>query len=96
MKPSDICYAICVFVCAAGSAVAQGDFFFTFLDGGPNVNQSASFQVGDTGSLYVYWTTNGPADADLSVGATIDVISDTAGIIEFTAAQTFDYLITFQ
>jgi len=76
------------------SVNAQGDFFFSFTDGGTNADQSMDFSVGDTGSLYIYWSTNGPADSDLSVGAFIDVLSDTAGVISFTAAETFDFDIT--
>ena len=76
------------------SVSAQGDFFFSFTEGGANMDQKGEFEVGDSGSLYVYWSTNGPADSDLSVGAFIDVFTDVAGVIEFTAAETFDYQIT--
>ena len=51
------------------------------------------FEVGDTGSLWIYWSTNGPADSDLEIGAFIDVLSSNSGVIEFTAAQTFDFEI---
>lgn len=44
-------------------------------------------------TIWVYWSTNGPADSDLSVGALIDVTTSTPGIIEFTAAETFDYTL---
>ena len=70
---------------------AVGDFFFSFQQNGPNNNQVQGFNPGDTGTLWIYWSTNGPADSDLDVGAFIDVISSTPGIIEFTAAETFDY-----
>ena len=79
---------------SVGSVSAQGDFFFSFAEGGSNGDQSMDFNVGDNGSLYVYWSTNGPADSDLSVGAFIDVMSSSAGVIEFTAAETFDFAIT--
>ena len=75
----------------ASSVFAQGDFFFSFDQGGPNIDQSRNFNVGDSGSLWVYWSTNGPADSDLEVGAFIDVFSTNSGVIEFTAAETFDY-----
>ena len=78
---------------SAGSVVAQGDFFFTFAPGGANADNTGTFDVGDTGSLIVYWSTNGPNDSDLDVGAFIDVTSSTAGVIEFTAAETFDFEI---
>lgn len=77
------------------SALADhSDFFFSFSEGGVNGNQTMDFATGDTGSLFVYWSTNGPADSDLSVGAFIDVFTDTAGVIQFTSAETFDYQIT--
>ena len=70
---------------------AVGDFFFSFQQNGPNNNQVQGFNPGDTGTLWIYWSTNGPADSNLDVGAFIDVISSTSGVIEFTAAETFDY-----
>ena len=79
---------------SVSSVSAQGDFFFSFAEGGANENQTGEFAVGDSGSLFVYWSTNGPNDSDLNVGAFIDVFSSTSGVIEFTAAETFDYEIT--
>ena len=76
---------------ASCNVIAQGDFFFSFTAGGANSDQSMDFDVGDTGSLWVYWSTNGPADSDLDLGAIIDVFSSTSGVIEFTAAETFDF-----
>ena len=77
----------------ANNVAAQGDFFFSFATDGPNSDQTAEYQVGDTGSLWVYWSTNGPANSDLSVGAFIDVMSSTSGVVEFTAAKTYDYAV---
>ena len=74
----------------SSSVWAQSDFFFSFEQGGQNTDQSRAFNVGESGSLWVYWSTNGPADSDLDVGAIIDVFTD-GGVIEFTAAETFDY-----
>ena len=70
---------------------AVGDFFFSFQQNGPNNNQVQGFNPGDTGTLWIYWSTNGPADSDLNVGAFIDIFSSTSGVIEFTSAETFDY-----
>ena len=86
--------ALLISIFFAGGVAAQGDFFFSFVEGGANSDQSMDFHVGDTGSLWVYWSTNGPADSDLNVGAFIDVFTSESGVIEFTAAQTFDYDIT--
>ena len=89
-----IVLAIAIIAVGFGSAVAQSDFFFSFDQGGPNADQSATFNVGDTGSLWIYWSTNGPADSSLNVGAFIDLLSSNTGVIEFTQAETFDYDIT--
>ena len=94
MNVKNLCLVLAIAVMSAGSVSAQGDFFFSFTEGGSNGDQAMDFNVGDTGSLYVYWSTNGPSDSDLNVGAFIDVMSTTAGIIQFTAAETFDYEIT--
>ena len=76
---------------SVSSVSAQSDFFFSFTQGGTNGDQSADFAVGESGSLWVYWSTNGPADSDLDVGAFIDVFTSASGVLEFTAAETFDY-----
>ena len=93
MNVKNLCLVMAVAVMSAGSVSAQGDFFFSFTEGGSNSDQSMEFNVGDNGSLFVYWSTNGPSDSDLDVGAFIDVFSSTSGVIEFTAAETFDYEI---
>ena len=79
-----------------GGPPALGDFFFSFQQDGPNNNQVQAFNSGDTGILWVYWSTNGPADSNLNPGAFIDVMTSTPGIIEFTAAETFDYELLFE
>ena len=95
MNFTSVSSVIVLMVAISSSQVAaQSDFFFSFDRGGPNVDQTMNFEVGDTGSLWIYWTTNGPADSDLDTGAFIDVISSNSGVIEFTQAQTFDYDIT--
>ena len=88
--------SLATFILAMGvnSIWAQGDFFFTFQKGESNSDQEAFFQLGDSGSLWIYWSTNGPADSDLNVGAFIDIFTSESGIIEFTAAETFDFELT--
>ena len=94
MNVRNFSLVLAIAVMSVGSVSAQGDFFFSFTEGGTNGDQAMDFEVGDTGSLYVYWSTNGPSDSDLNVGAFIDVFSSTSGVIEFTAAETFDYVIS--
>ena len=91
MNLKNLSLVMAIAVMSVGSVSAQGDFFFSFAQDGANADQSMDFNIGDTGSLWVYWSTNGPADSDLSVGAFLDIFSSTAGVIEFTGAETFDY-----
>lgn len=94
MKSFQMSVALLISVVMVSSVSAQGDFFFSFTEGGANEDQTSNFDVGDKGSLWVYWSTNGPADSDLNVGAFLDIMSSNSGVIEFTAAETFDYEIT--
>ena len=91
MRRRNLFLSLSIFILGYNSVFAQSDFFFSFDQAGPNTNQSRDFNVGDSGSLWIYWSTNGPADSDLDVGAFIDVFTSTSGVIEFTAAETFDY-----
>ena len=79
------------------SVVAQGADFFWTLGDGPVVNGDVSddgFSVGDSGSLFLYYTTNGPAMSELNVGGFLDFATSTSDVIEFTAAEAFDFNIT--
>ena len=91
MNVRNFSLVLAIAVMSVGSVSAQSDFFFSFTEGGTNGDQSMAFDSGGSGSLYIYWSTNGPANSDLDVGAFIDVATSTAGIIEFTAAETFDF-----
>ena len=93
MNVKNLFLVMAIAVMSVGSVSAQGDFFFAFNQGDANADAAATFNVGDTGQLWVYWSTNGPNDSDLNVGAFIDVLSSNTGVIEFTAAETFDYEI---
>ena len=79
------------------SVKAQGpaDFFYSAggVESGLVVNGDLDLTVtlGDTVSIYGFWSTNGPADTDLSVGAGFDIATSVDGIIEFNAAETFDF-----
>ena len=91
MRRCNFFLSLSIFFLSYSTVFAQSDFFFSFDQEGPNTNQSRDFNVGDSGSLWIYWSTNGPADSELTVGAFIDVFTSNSGVIEFTAAETFDY-----
>lgn len=79
------------------SVKAQGpaDFFYSAggLGSGLVVNGDLDLEVtlGDTVSIYGYWSTNGPADTNLDVGAGFDIATSADGIIGFDSAETFDF-----
>ena len=81
----------------SGIAAGQTDFFLSFNDlnqGAVNEDAVASFNPGDSGTIYIYWTTNGPADSDISTGAFVDLNTSQTGVIEFTAAETLEFDVT--
>lgn len=46
---------------------------------------------GDTGSLFLYYSTNGPINSNIELGAFLDIQTSKPGIINFTNAETFDF-----
>ena len=82
---------------SSGVACSQTDFFLSFNDlnqGATNSDAVASFSPGDTGTLYLYWSTNGPADSNIDTGAFVDLQTSLSDVIEFTAAESFDFNVT--
>ncbi len=84
---------------SAGTALGSGfaDFFFSFQNlnsGAVNGHASTTMNVGDTGSLYMYYTTNGPADSDINVGAFLDIATSVSGVIGFTGSEAYNFDIT--
>lgn len=79
-------------------AKGQADLFFAAgsIDSGLVVNQDLDLTVnlGDTVSIYAFWSTNGPANSDLDTGAGFDFQTSQSGIIGFDSATTFDFDIT--
>ena len=71
------------------------DFFYSAggLDSGLVVNGDLDLTVtlGDSVSIYGFWSTNGPADSNLDTGAGLDLVTSVDGIIEFNAAETLDF-----
>ena len=81
----------------SGVAAGQTDFFLSFNDlnqGAVNADAAASFNAGDSGTIFIYWSTNGPADSDISTGASVDLQTSQTGVIEFTSAETLDFDVT--
>ena len=76
--------SIVVTLFAAGSTFAQGgDFFWStqgLNEGAMNGDADVKLFVGDTASLFLYYTTNGPAMSELDTGAFLDVGQTLAGI----------------
>lgn len=93
MNLRHLSFALSIALLGVLNVHAQGDFFFTSSQGGANQDQTVNLDVGDSGSLWLYWSTNGPADSDL-FGGFIDIFTSNSGVIEFTAAETFDYDFT--
>ena len=78
----------------SGVACGQNDFFLSFdglNEGATNSDAVESFSPGDSGTLYLYWSTNGPADSNVDTGAFVDLETSLSGVIEFTAAESFDF-----
>ena len=71
----------------------QRDFFWSFSKDNV-INQDTveqKFFTGDSGTVYLYYTTSGPSKSDLRTGAFIDIELTQPGVIEFTGARTFDF-----
>jgi hypothetical protein len=91
----------CVFLVALASVPAQvngqTDFFFSFQglnQGASNTSVAGEFEPGDTGTLFIYYTTNGPANSDIRTGAFLDVATAQSGVIRFTSASTLNFNIS--
>jgi hypothetical protein len=71
------------------------DFFWsTFGLNSGAVNSSmpvAFFSEGSSGSLFLYYDT---MTSEMDTGAFLDIATSTPGVIEFTAAESFDFPIT--
>ncbi|MEM7248331.1 MAG: hypothetical protein AAF533_23555 [Acidobacteriota bacterium] len=78
-------------------AQAQGgDFFWStqpLNSGAPNGDLVADYTVGDTGTLYIYWTTNGPSASEMDTGGGLDITTSAAGVIQFLTAETHEFPI---
>ena len=85
-----------------GASLAHGqtgptDFFWSTNGLGQGaVNSDANVVLdadAQTGSIFLYFSTNGSSDTNLEVGALLDVCASRPGVIRFTGAETFDFEI---
>ncbi len=91
-----LCAAIAILGC--GNAYAQTDFFWSLNDlngGATNTDLVTEFEPGESGTLFLYYSTNGPADSDIDTGAFLDIATSQDGVIQFASAQTLDFNISF-
>ena len=89
--------AVALLTLGPGDTFAQSDFFWSFNglnQGATNSNATGEFSPGSSGSIFLYYSTNGPANSDLSVGAFLDISTSESGIVRFTGAETFDFGIS--
>ena len=85
----------------ANCSVAQFDYDYFWSnrslgEGAVNEPQKIEVQVGQVVPLYLYWTTNGPADSDISAGCGVDVSTSEPGVIRFESAESYNIDILVQ
>ena len=91
MNPRNIPTVLILIALSTSSVFAQGDFFWSTSDlnsGATNSAADLSLIVGDTASLYLYYST---AVSELDTGAGLDLSLTNNGVVNFTAAETFDF-----
>jgi len=72
------------------------DFFWSTRnigEGAINDDAKLNMEVGESETLYLYYTTNGPSDADINDGFSINVATTTPGIITFDDGGSFSFPI---
>ena len=93
MNVRNFAMVLAVVAMSASSVFAQGDFFWStsaLNSGATNSAAEVEGEVGDSGSLYLYYST---ANSELDTGAGLDLSFTSNGIVEFTGAQTFDFAV---
>lgn len=74
----------------------QTDFFWStqpLFSGAVNQPLLLDVEPGTSGSLYLYYTSNGPSDLDINVGVILDVATSQPDIIRFTGFEVFDPMV---
>ena len=75
---------------------AQSDFFLSFSglnEGAVNKDVEIELRQGQQRSIYIYYTTNGPANSEMDPGAFLDFFSSSSDVVQFLAAETFSFSI---
>ena len=93
MKPNFFVLTIGLLLASVSNVQGQSDFFWAVEWGGLNSDAIANYKPGESGSLYLYYSTNGPSESDLSTAAFLDIATSNSGVIKFTHAETFDFQI---
>ena len=89
---------LCLFAAAAVTH-GQTDFFWSakpLNQGATNAPVHEFYEPGDIGTLYLYYTIEGPSAQIIDVGATIDIGTSEPGIIRFITAETLNFEILIQ
>ena len=71
--------------------LGQTDFFWSFHnlgDGAENSDIEMTLSVGETATLYLYYSI---ANYEVSTGLGLDVASSSRGVIQFEAAESFEF-----
>ena len=72
-----------------------GDFFWStsnLNEGAVNGPLDLSLDPGESATLYLYYSTNGPSNSEIKIGYSVNVATSQSGVIEFTEADTFNPL----
>ena len=96
MSKPELLITLAIACLTASPVGAQTDFFwspFELNSGATNSDASVNFEQGSSGSLFLYFSTDGVNDTDMWVGAFLDIATSVDGVIEFTRAETFDFAI---
>ena len=97
MKLNQLIIVVALLGCVATNLPAQTDFFMSLNNlnsGAVNSALEAEFSPGDSGTIYIYYTTNGPADSDIDTGAFLNIAASNVGVVSFTDAASLPFNIT--
>jgi len=71
-----------------------GDFFWStsnLNEGAVNGPLDLSMEPGESATLYLYYSINGPSNSEIMAGYSVNVATSQNGIIAFTQAETFNH-----
>ena len=92
----DLLRCTCVFSggLSSVSESVPGDFFWSLQglnSGATNSAAEIELTVGETALLYLYYSTDGPTNADIDRGVTMDITLSDPGTIKFLGADSFNF-----